>query len=94
MRVMRPNYDLTSAAIKMSEKGLDSSSHMLIAPEGDTSRVRIETRWATANAGEIRRHAAELAALAPDVILAHGGTPVGLLLQATRTAAGLDAVAW
>jgi putative ABC transport system substrate-binding protein len=47
--------------------------------------VRIETRWATANAGEIRRHAAELAALAPDVILAHGGTPVGLLLQATRT---------
>src|SRR5205823_13386968 len=47
--------------------------------------VRIETRWATANAGEIRRHAAELAALAPDVILAHGGTPVGVLLQATRT---------
>jgi putative tryptophan/tyrosine transport system substrate-binding protein len=34
--------------------------------------VRIETRWAGANAAEIRRHAAELAALAPDVILAHG----------------------
>src|SRR3954447_8890189 len=34
--------------------------------------VRIDTRWATANAAEIRRHAAELVALAPDVILAHG----------------------
>ena len=34
--------------------------------------VQIDTRWATANAAEIRRHAAELAALAPDVILAHG----------------------
>ena len=33
--------------------------------------VRIDTRWATANAADIRRHAAELAALAPDVILAH-----------------------
>ena len=47
--------------------------------------VRIDTRWATANAGEIRRHAAELAALAPDVILAHGASCVGPLLQATRT---------
>ena len=32
--------------------------------------VRIDTRWATANAADIRRHAAELVALAPDVILA------------------------
>ena len=47
--------------------------------------VRIDTRWATANAVEIRRHAAELAALAPDVILAHGASTVGPLLQATRT---------
>jgi putative ABC transport system substrate-binding protein len=47
--------------------------------------VRIDTRWATANAGEIRRHAAELVALAPDVILAHGASAVGPLLQATRT---------
>jgi hypothetical protein len=45
---------------------------------------RIDTRWATANAAEIRRHAAELAALAPDVILAHGASTVGPLLQATR----------
>ena len=47
--------------------------------------VRIDTRWATANAAEIRRHAAELAALTPDVILAHGSSTVGVLLQATRT---------
>jgi putative ABC transport system substrate-binding protein len=47
--------------------------------------VRIDTRWATANAAEVRRHAAELAALAPDVILAHGASIVGPLLQATRT---------
>jgi ABC-type uncharacterized transport system substrate-binding protein len=47
--------------------------------------VRIETRWATPAAAEIRRHAAELAALAPDVILAHGAGSVAALLQATRT---------
>ena len=47
--------------------------------------VRIDTRWATTNAAEIRRHAAELAALAPDVILASGTSTVGPMLQATRT---------
>ena len=47
--------------------------------------VRIDTRWAGANAAEIRRHAAELAGLAPDVILSHGSSTVGPLLQATRT---------
>src|SRR5215510_5726956 len=47
--------------------------------------VRIDARWAGTNAAEVRRHAAELAALAPDVILAHGSSTVGPLLQATRT---------
>jgi putative ABC transport system substrate-binding protein len=47
--------------------------------------VRIDTRWATSNAAEVRRHAAELAALAPDVILAHGASSVASLLQVTRT---------
>jgi putative ABC transport system substrate-binding protein len=47
--------------------------------------VRIETRWASSNAPEIGRHAAELAALAPDVILAHGALTVRPLLQASRT---------
>jgi putative tryptophan/tyrosine transport system substrate-binding protein len=47
--------------------------------------VRIETRWATINAAEIRRHAAELAALASDVVLAHGTSTMGAWRQATRT---------
>ena len=51
----------------------------------DGRNLRIDTRWATANAAEIRRHAAELAALAPDVILAYGASTVGAMLQATRT---------
>jgi putative ABC transport system substrate-binding protein len=49
------------------------------------NNVRIDIRWATANAADIRRHAAELAALAPDVILASGTSTVGPMLQATRT---------
>jgi putative ABC transport system substrate-binding protein len=39
---------------------------------------------AAGNADDIRRYAAELVALAPDVILAPGSTTVGPLLQATR----------
>jgi hypothetical protein len=46
--------------------------------------VRIDTRWATTNAADIRRHAAELAALAPDVILAHGASTVGPFPSCTR----------
>ena len=34
--------------------------------------MRTDVRWATANASEIRRHAAELVALKPDAILATG----------------------
>jgi putative ABC transport system substrate-binding protein len=49
------------------------------------SNVHIDIRWATANAAEIRKHAAELAALVPDVILAHGLGTVGSLQQATRS---------
>jgi len=43
----------------------------------------VDTRWATTNA-EIRRHSAELAALAPDVIVASGASTVGPVLQVTR----------
>jgi len=45
--------------------------------------VRVDTRWATTSIADIRRHAAELAALAPDVILAVAST-VGPLLEANR----------
>jgi putative tryptophan/tyrosine transport system substrate-binding protein len=50
----------------------------------DGRNLRIDIRWATAD--DIRRHAAELVALAPDVLMAGTGTPtVAPLLQATRT---------
>jgi putative ABC transport system substrate-binding protein len=47
--------------------------------------VQIDYRWATPHAGEIRRHAVELVGLAPDLIIAHGASTVGPLLQMTRT---------
>jgi putative ABC transport system substrate-binding protein len=52
----------------------------------DGRNVRIDTRWATTDADDLRRHAAEMAALAPDVLVAASGTAtVAPLLQATRT---------
>jgi putative tryptophan/tyrosine transport system substrate-binding protein len=51
----------------------------------DGHNVRIDIRWTAGNADNIVKYAAELVALAPDVILA-GGTPIlGPLLRATRT---------
>src|SRR3981081_4296478 len=50
----------------------------------DGGNLRIDTRWANAN--DIRRHAEELVALAPDVLVAGTGTAAAApLLQATRT---------
>jgi putative ABC transport system substrate-binding protein len=51
----------------------------------DGGNVRIDTRWGSGEAERTRIAAAELVALAPDVILAVGGTVVGPLLQVTRT---------
>ena len=51
----------------------------------DGRNVRIDYRWGAGDADITRKYAAELVALAPDVILASGGTVVGPLLQATRT---------
>jgi putative tryptophan/tyrosine transport system substrate-binding protein len=54
--------------------------------------LRIDTRWA--NADDIRRHATELVALAPDVLLAGTGTPtVAPLLEATRSVPIVFAIA-
>ena len=47
--------------------------------------LRIDIRWAAGDPERIRRYAAELVALAPDVILAGGGSTVAPLQQATRT---------
>jgi putative tryptophan/tyrosine transport system substrate-binding protein len=47
--------------------------------------MRIDYRWGAGDGDRIRRYAAELIALAPDVILATGSATLGPLLQATRT---------
>jgi putative ABC transport system substrate-binding protein len=47
--------------------------------------VHIETRWGGGNPADLRKYAAELVALAPDVILAGGAASVGPLIEATRT---------
>src|SRR5215468_3805743 len=47
--------------------------------------VRIDIRRTLGDIDRARRYAAELVALAPDVILASGTSSVGPLLQATRT---------
>jgi ABC-type uncharacterized transport system substrate-binding protein len=51
----------------------------------DGRNVRIDIRWAAGDADSIRKYAAELVALAPDVILTSGTAPVAPLLQASRT---------
>ena len=51
----------------------------------DGRNVRIDIRWPAGDADRARRYAAELVALAPDVILAPGNFTMGPLLQATRT---------
>ncbi len=51
----------------------------------DGSNLQIDYRRSAGDTDLTRRYANELVALAPDVILASGGTVVGPLLQATRT---------
>jgi len=51
----------------------------------DGRNVRIDYRWSAGDDERVRTYAAELVALAPDVILATGSATVGALLQATRT---------
>ena len=47
--------------------------------------TRIEHRWSAGDAERTRKYAAELVALAPDVILAGNTSTVGPLQQATHT---------
>jgi ABC-type uncharacterized transport system substrate-binding protein len=51
----------------------------------DGRNVRIEIRRGGGDAEHIRQYAAELVALAPDVILTSGAAPTSPLLQATRS---------
>ena len=47
--------------------------------------MRIDIRWTSGDADNAHKYAAELVALAPDVILAAGASTVRPLLQATRS---------
>ena len=47
--------------------------------------LQIDYRWTGGNVARLRQYAAELVALAPDVILVAGGSHVGPLQQLTRT---------
>jgi ABC-type uncharacterized transport system substrate-binding protein len=47
--------------------------------------AQIEIRWGTPNVSELRRHAAEIAARPPDVILAGGASTMGPLMETIRT---------
>jgi putative tryptophan/tyrosine transport system substrate-binding protein len=47
--------------------------------------IQIDYRWGGGSAELMRKHAVELVALAPDVILAHSSTALAPLLKATRT---------
>jgi len=51
----------------------------------DGRNLRIDARWFAGSADDNRKNAAELVALAPEVILASGSATVGPVLQATRT---------
>jgi putative ABC transport system substrate-binding protein len=51
----------------------------------DGRNVQIEARWTGGSSVELRKYAEELVALAPDVILAGGGTVTEVMLKATRT---------
>ena len=46
--------------------------------------IQIDWRWGAGDADNLRKYAAELVALAPDVIVANGSAAVAPLLQATR----------
>jgi putative ABC transport system substrate-binding protein len=51
----------------------------------DGSNVRIEGRWAGGDDGLVRKYAADLAALAPDVVLTSGSVTMRPVQQAIRT---------
>ena len=51
----------------------------------DGRNVQIETRWGGSRASDLQRHATDLVALTPEVIVASGASTLAPLLQATRT---------
>jgi putative tryptophan/tyrosine transport system substrate-binding protein len=76
----------------VAERDLEAQARVLAFRQGlhdhgwtEGRNVRIDWRWAAAEPERMRTYAAELVALAPDVILANTTPVVAALLQATRT---------
>ena len=85
-KAMRSIAVLTGAAGAVS----DARVRVLVQALGELGwlearNVRFEIRHGGGNAETLRQHAAELVALAPDVIVANGGTATEHLLKVTRT---------
>ena len=51
----------------------------------DGTNIKIDYRWSAGNEDDIRKYAAELVALGPDVIFASGSAGVGPMQRAIRT---------
>jgi putative ABC transport system substrate-binding protein len=86
-RVRRIGVLMPAAADDAEYQAWLAAFHQALALLGWTIGInlRIDTRWGTSNAAQIRKSAAELVALTPEVILAHGTGPVEAVLQSTRT---------
>src|SRR5262249_56349894 len=71
------------------QKALVSAFAQALADLGwrDGRNIRIEYRWASGDTGRLREKAAELASIAPDVILAQGTAPTTALRQAAPATA-------
>jgi ABC-type uncharacterized transport system substrate-binding protein len=86
-----PGTSLRSTSAQMIKHPADAKPHQVRPAQSDLAResgrnLQIEYRiGAVADADQIRRNVGELVALAPDVILASGGSTIGPLQQATRT---------
>ena len=74
-----PDNPDASAAISAFAQGLQERGWTV------GGNVRIDYRWGAGAAELFRKYAAELVALAPDVILASGNPSVTALQQATRS---------
>jgi ABC-type uncharacterized transport system substrate-binding protein len=76
---LNPGNPDAQASIKAFQEGLEQLGWFV------GRNLQIDYRWALGNAANVRKYAEELAAIAPDVIVANGTVTVGPLLQATRS---------
>jgi putative tryptophan/tyrosine transport system substrate-binding protein len=86
-RLRRVGAFLYLKELDSESRAYQSAFEKQLAALGWTAGVNLEIhyRWTGGDAGRIRQYAAELVSLAPDVILAAGGSHVGPLQQVTST---------